>query len=100
MLLQDFEYWHPIHARRLHGYALHPLLDHPLGHLLQICRETSETPHRFWVLLGVDRHPMLAAADIDSAASGCTISSAFQSTGLGTDPFPCLVDFFLRILSP
>jgi hypothetical protein len=78
-----------VHPGRLHGHTPHALLHQPFGHLPHFGREASEAPHWLGIPLRAHRHPVFAAPDIDAAASGCTISNAFQSTVFRTD-FCCL----------
>src|SRR5712691_5653282 len=54
-----------IHARGLHGHALHAFVDQPLRHLAEIRGKTSEAAHRLRIAIWADGHPVLAAAHID-----------------------------------
>jgi hypothetical protein len=93
--IDDYTHFRPTNTSGLHGHTAHAFLDQPPRRLTQICGKTSETPHRLRVAIRADGHPMLAATTSIPAASGCTISSAFQSTLLDTDPFCLPVGFFV-----
>src|SRR5207245_3501998 len=100
MLFKNLKHGHPIYAGRLQGHTPHALLNQPLP----ISRRSAvKHPSR---RTGSGSRSGLMATQCSlpptsiPAASGCTISSAFQSTFFWTDLFCLPVGFFALMLSP
>jgi len=60
----------PIHSRRLHGDGIHSPLHQPIGHVLQVLRETSKATHRLAIQSRRDGDPMFVIAHIYTGGFG------------------------------
>ncbi|CAE6873121.1 hypothetical protein R69658_08256 [Paraburkholderia aspalathi] len=68
--LQQFEHSNPVHAGRFHCDSVDPAGLEPVGHGVEVRRETGKFAHRFIVAIRRYRHKVGRAADVDAGGIG------------------------------